>query len=41
MSNSSLQEQNIWMDKDFQTDTYIEGYSADCFYDFGWELRTH
>lgn len=41
LSNSSLQEQNIWMDKDFQTDTCIEGYSADYFYDFGWELRTH
>lgn len=30
-SNSSLQEQNIQTDQDFQTDTYSEGYSADYF----------
>lgn len=41
MNYSSLQEQNICTDKDFQTHICIEGYSADYFYGIRWELRTH
>lgn len=41
MSNSSLQEQNIWTDKDLQTNICIEGCSAEYFLCIRWELRTH
>lgn len=40
-SISSLQEQNIRTDQDFQTDTCTEGCSADYFYGIRGELRTH
>lgn len=38
MNNSSFQDQNVWRDKDFQTDSFTDDY----FYaTLRWELSTH
>lgn len=41
MNNSSLQKVNIWTDKDFQANIWIEVCRADYFCGIQWELKTH